>query len=276
MKTLREYKNKIHYSFFDSELFQQMEQQSKIIHDLWEEQRPNHHYDFPSHRLLTESADIIEIPLLKKESVEEKARVFFDRRTHSLAEFDCQWSKDEVFKWMNLSFGVSGEKEIPYLNKNGEPAHKTLKLRTYPSGGSMLPIELYLYLKDIEGLEEGLYKYHGDDHLIQRLKGKSALEQLEELSPITNLELEYPFSFKSTKILTFMVANYQWVFAKYGLLSKRLATIEAGHIGQNIQLAATILQKKSLPMCGFYEDKVEEFLEIDHRECRCIYMVALG
>ncbi|WP_062352655.1 SagB/ThcOx family dehydrogenase [Bacillus kwashiorkori] len=278
MKKLREYKTQIKFPFFNPHFLYRFVDEMKLTKDLWEEKRPNHQYEFPTLPQLAEGNRPIPIPSIQDltKSLDVRSQCFLNRRSYELSEFDSTWTKEELFLWINLAFGVSAEKVLEYTNKNGDVQRITKKLRTYPSGGAMLPIEIHLYIKDILGIQEGLYRYVGDQQNLELYQEKCSLEDLDNLSPLTCLNLEGTFSFKNTKILTFLVGNYQWSFAKYGLLSYRLAMIEAGHIGQNIQLVATLLKKKSLPMCAFYDDKVEDFLNITENNRNCIYMIALG
>ncbi|AST93512.1 MULTISPECIES: SagB family peptide dehydrogenase [Sutcliffiella] len=275
MKKLREYKEKINYSFFDPKTLLKMKEETRIIGDLWEEQRPSNLFDFPSESL-SENSESMEIPRLSGQSMSESAQLFLNRRSYPLPEFDSTWSKEELFTWISLSFGVSSKKDIPYVDKKGAIQQKKLKVRTYPSGGSMFSVDIYLYITNIEEVTDGLYKFKGEHHVLERKREKVELDCLHSLSPLTIPQNVYGESFNNTNILTFLVANYDRAFEKYGLLTERLAALEAGHIGQNIQLSCTMLGKKSLPMCAFYDDKVEAFLSLENEMTRCIYMVALG
>ncbi|MBF8807633.1 MAG: nitroreductase family protein [Enterococcus lacertideformus] len=73
----------------------------------------------------------------------------------------------------------------------------------------------------------------------------------------------------------FFVANYQYSFTKYGSLAYKLALLESGHMAQNAMLVATAMEKKSLPICGIFEDRVKELLSLDN-ENYVHYALVLG
>jgi len=56
----------------------------------------------------------------------------------------------------------------------------------------------------------------------------------------------------------------------------RYAFIEAGHIGQNIYLAATCLQLGCVSMGAFLDGRMNALLGIDGREEAVIYCLAVG
>jgi SagB-type dehydrogenase family enzyme len=63
---------------------------------------------------------------------------------------------------------------------------------------------------------------------------------------------------------------------KYGLRGYRFALLEAGHLGQNLLLAATALELASLPVGGVYDRRVDEFLSIDGVNESVVYAFSFG
>jgi SagB-type dehydrogenase family enzyme len=263
------------FSFFDpNELFK-MKESTRIIEDLWDECRPRATFSFPEEDEKLSDQEGAQIPIIQQTGVGEFEDTILRRRSYRLSEFEGKWSKEDLLKWARLCFGISGEKTVSYVNESG-PQTKRLQLRTYPSGGSLLPIEIHLHIRQVDGIEEGLYRLNASATHFTKTGTTISLDTLHALSPLTIPKNPYADSFAKTNVLVFLVANYERGFSKYGMLVDRLAALEAGHIAQNIQLVATSLQKKSLPMCAFYDDKVESFLSLETEMKRCLYLVALG
>ena len=63
---------------------------------------------------------------------------------------------------------------------------------------------------------------------------------------------------------------------KYGLRGYRFALLEAGHLVQTIQLAATDLGLSALPVGGFFDRRLDELVGADGLDEAAVYAVALG
>ncbi|HEX7582631.1 MAG TPA: nitroreductase family protein, partial [Gaiellaceae bacterium] len=63
---------------------------------------------------------------------------------------------------------------------------------------------------------------------------------------------------------------------KYGLRGYRFALLEAGHVVQNVLLAAAALRVAALPLGGFYDARAEKLLGVDGVDESVVYAVVLG
>ncbi|MFC1682114.1 nitroreductase family protein [Nanoarchaeota archaeon] len=62
---------------------------------------------------------------------------------------------------------------------------------------------------------------------------------------------------------------------KYGLRAYPYSLIEAGHMGQNIQLAASEIGIGSCPVSGFIDDTVKKILDLTDDEIP-VYSISVG
>ena len=63
---------------------------------------------------------------------------------------------------------------------------------------------------------------------------------------------------------------------KYGLRGYRFALLEAGHVAQNVLLAATALGLAAVPLGAFYDRRMDAFLGLDGVNESSLYAIALG
>jgi SagB-type dehydrogenase family enzyme len=63
---------------------------------------------------------------------------------------------------------------------------------------------------------------------------------------------------------------------KYGLRGYRFALLEAGHVVQNLVLAATALRLPTLPLGGWYDRRVDALVGADGLDEATVYVVLVG
>jgi nitroreductase len=52
--------------------------------------------------------------------------------------------------------------------------------------------------------------------------------------------------------------------------------LEAGHLAQNILLVAQAQGLAGQPVCGFYDDRMHDYLEVDGVDEVCLYLLVIG
>jgi SagB-type dehydrogenase family enzyme len=141
--------------------------------------------------------------------------------------------------------------------------------RTAPSGGALYPLELYVAAATVDGLEPGLYHYDPLREQIASMLGGQAIARLQRASA-------YP-DITGASAATFLLAAVFWrTRFKYGLRGYRFALLEAGHVVQNILLAATALGLGSVPLGGYYDRRADELLELDGVNDGTVYAACVG
>ena len=73
-----------------------------------------------------------------------------------------------------------------------------------------------------------------------------------------------------------MTVIYQRMRWKYQDRTYRYGLIEAGHIGQNLYLAATSMGLGACSVGAFMDDAINAMLGVDGTEEAAIYMLAVG
>lgn len=133
----------------------------------------------------------------------------------------------------------------------------------------MYPLDLFVYAAQVEGLPAGLYHYNPHRHDLAALVQDDCSRQLSD--GLVQSELAYNAIF-----LAFIVATFERSTQKYQERGYRFALIEAGHICQNLLLAAVAHDLAGMPIGGFYDASMDAFLELDGVTHATVYAVAIG
>lgn len=141
--------------------------------------------------------------------------------------------------------------------------------RPVPSGGGLYPLELYIASLNIEGIDQGLYHYHPAHH---------ALEMLSNEPPLPSLEHSFmPGSLPAGAAYVLCICGIlPRNRFKYGEVGYRLMLLEAGHLAQNVLLVAEAQGLGALPFCGFYDDRMHDYLQVDGIDEVCLYLLIIG
>lgn len=140
--------------------------------------------------------------------------------------------------------------------------------RAAPSAGALYPLEIYLAVRNVEGLEKGVYHYHPQDHMVSFvLKGNYQ-------DPLARACLSQSFV-AASPLSIIIAAEYERTTIKYGERGVRYVLIEVGHVGQNICLQAVALGLATCPVGAFTDEEVSRVLELPKRY-RPLYVLAVG
>jgi SagB-type dehydrogenase family enzyme len=141
-------------------------------------------------------------------------------------------------------------------------------LRPAPSGGALYPLELYVVALAVESLEAA--SYHSDPfrHRLERI-GQGVRAEV-------GAALVDPALAENASALVVITAMFWRSRFKYGLRGYRFALLEAGHVAQNIALAATAVRISALPLGGFYDRRVDDLVGADGLDEATVHAVLLG
>lgn len=141
--------------------------------------------------------------------------------------------------------------------------------RFYPSAGARYPIEVYVSIKNIKGLENGLYHYNVRQHSLDALLIRKDLNK-----KIARLSAQDWISKANVVIL--LSGVFYRTQIKYSERGLRHVFLEAGHLGQNIYLTAEALKLKVCAIGGFIDNKINKIIDIDGEDEGVLYILALG
>lgn len=144
-----------------------------------------------------------------------------------------------------------------------------LPLSMTPSGGARNPYEGYVYVREVEGLEPGFYHYSAMEHSLGLISRGS-------INDAAGLVGDQPWVGTMSAIV-FLCADFSRTMWKYqDNNAYRVVLIEAGHIGQNIMLAATEHGLTACPSAALSHDRIADHLQLDHDLQAPVYALMIG
>jgi SagB-type dehydrogenase family enzyme len=151
-----------------------------------------------------------------------------------------------------------------------EVTNRPATLRTVPSAGARHGFETYLLINRVDGVAPGLYRFLAVEHqlleadltpgLADRMVAACERQQLVKASAVT-------FAWSA------VVYRMAW---RYGERGYRYLHLDAGHVCQNLYLAATAIGCGACAIAAFDDEAVNRLLGLDGEEQFIIYLATVG
>lgn len=141
--------------------------------------------------------------------------------------------------------------------------------RTSPSAGALYPIDTYPIVNRVEGLKAGIYRLKPLEWELELLKaGDFSWE-------IARACLQQEMAARAAVVMAWVavVERSRW---KYRERAYRYLYLDAGHIGQNLYLAATALGLGCCTIGAFCDEDVDDLLGVDGLQETTLYLGAVG
>jgi SagB-type dehydrogenase family enzyme len=144
-----------------------------------------------------------------------------------------------------------------------------LPLKMTPSGGARNPFEAYVFVRNVERLTAGIYHYSASEHTLGLVRSSPMPWGRELLAG-------QEWTDEAAAIVV-LVACFERTMWKYSHpMAYRAVLIEAGHIGQNMMLAATRHGACAGPTAALCDDTIEEALSLHRVTQAATYALVLG
>jgi SagB-type dehydrogenase family enzyme len=143
------------------------------------------------------------------------------------------------------------------------------EFRTVPSAGALYPIETYIVVNNVEGLEKGLYHYNLRAHALEELKAADLKKETAHAALEQQMCAEAPV----VLIWTAVFSRSKW---KYGQRAYRYVYLDAGHIAQNLVLCAVSIGIGTCQVGAFFDEEVNKILGVDGVEESAVYLSVAG
>lgn len=149
------------------------------------------------------------------------------------------------------------------------PQHYTEQhLDPHPDYFDLSLIETFIAVSGVNGLDEGCYYYAPRAQELRQIRFKNFRQELHYLCLGQELG-------RDTGAVIFHTADLEMAIRKYGDRAYRYLHLDAGHLGQRLNLAAIRLGLGVSGIAGFFDDRVNEVLGIPEDEA-VLYITTLG
>ena len=160
-----------------------------------------------------------------------------------------------------LLWSTQGVKEI---------RNNVATLRTVPSAGARHAFETFLQINNVQDLEPGVYRYVALEHkLVEYIIEEGIADKIVEAS--------YDQKMVKNNAVTFIwVADVYRMTWRYVERGYRYLHIDAGHVCQNLYLAAENINAGVCAIAAFHDDIFNKLLYLDGEEQFVIYLASVG
>lgn len=198
------------------------------------------------------------IPLKAIDDIEIETCSVLDtlRKRRSRRSFNSKpLTFDELSFLLWATQGVSGPKNL---------------FRTSPSAGARHPFETYLTIFNVEGVDEGIYRYLPTEHSLLFIREDKELE--ERVIDSCNGQ-----KFAGECSVTFFWAavpeRTEW---RYGKISHKMIAIDIGHVCQNLYLASESIGAGTCGIGAYDNKEADRLLNLDGDSEFIIYIAPVG
>lgn len=142
-------------------------------------------------------------------------------------------------------------------------------LRAAPSAGALYSLDTCVAVKNVEGLEAGLYRYRPEEHALDLVRVGDLCAALARAGDGQEILRDAAAVF----VWTGVPKRITW---RYGERAWRYIYMDAGHVAENLHLAATSLGLGCCAVGAFSDAEANKVLAVDGREETVVYMSTVG
>lgn len=147
-----------------------------------------------------------------------------------------------------------------------------VRRRVTPSGGALYPLDVYVAVRDVQGLAAGLYHFDPFLHDLEVIRvndDRVAEEVAKSLG-------DYPELALTSSAVLIVTGTFWRSRFKYALRGYRFCLIEAGHLMQNALLCASAQGLGMVPLGGFHDAGIDRLVGADGVNESSIYVAPVG
>jgi len=142
--------------------------------------------------------------------------------------------------------------------------------RTVPSAGARHALETFVSVQRVDGLEPGLYRYGAIEHrLISCSQAEYSADRLASAC------LGQTMVAHSAVTFIWVADRYRMAW-RYGERGTRYLLLDAGHVCQNLYLAAEAMGAGACAIAAYDDDAVNGLLGLDGEDQLAVYLASVG
>ena len=141
--------------------------------------------------------------------------------------------------------------------------------RAAPSAGACYPLDTYLVVNRVEGLDAGLYAYNVAEATLEQRRRGDLADAIAAACLDQDMAADAAVVFAWAAVVARSKQRYQERAYRY-------IYMDAGHVGQNLHLAATALGLGCCAIGAFFDDEVNAILGLDGVRETAVYLSVVG
>lgn len=162
----------------------------------------------------------------------------------------CRSYSEEALSLRELSFLLWATQGIRYFAGR----ERQVTFRNVPSAGSRHPLETYLFVGRVEGIQPGLYHYLPAGH---ELEVWEELPEYQELLAEALCGQRFAAEAPVTFVWSAVPYRTEW---RYGLKAHKYILLDAGHVCENLYLACEAVGCGACAVGAYDQDLLDELL----------------
>lgn len=204
--------------------------------------------------------DMIKLPAPKLKSSISVEEAMLNRR--SVRDFKPDaLNLEQISQILWAAYGITKEMSSPSYLRCG--------LKTAPSAGALYPLEIYIVVGNVKGLEKGIYKYLPKGHYIMKTYNKDVRNKLAEAALGQGFIEQAPISIVYSAVFFRTTRKYR------NRGRERYVCMELGHSAQNICLQTVALNLGTCPVGAFSDLMVRNVIMMPDEE-EPLYIMPIG
>ena len=206
------------------------------------------------------TADAIYLPEPKTDGTFSVEKALTNRRSHRQF-LDKEISAENLSQILWAAYGITlPNEDYPFLRGG---------FRTAPSAGGLYPLEIYVAIGKVKGIESGVYKYFSKGHKLVKVDNEDIRKELCEAALGQKMVEEAPASIIYTAIFSRMTKKY----GQRG--QERYVCMDLGHSAENVYLQVETLGLGTCAIGAFIDEKITKVLRLPKDE-EPLYIMPIG
>lgn len=144
--------------------------------------------------------------------------------------------------------------------------------RNVPSAGNRHPFDTYLCIRNVSGIECGIYLYLPLSHQLV-CQQSLAPQELAEKIGIAALGQYFIGTAPVAFIWAAVPYRTEW---RYGAASHKVIALDAGHVCQNLYIACEAIDAGTCAIAAYHQNLMDELIGVDGKEAFVIYLAPVG
>jgi SagB-type dehydrogenase family enzyme len=168
--------------------------------------------------------------------------------------------EDQLSQILWAAYGITSPRPVAANSRDG--------LRTAPSAGALYPLEIYVIIGNVEGIEPGVYRYISEEHKIVRIIDGDVRNELSEAALGQRM-------LREASVTVFYSGVFSRTTGRYGERGIKYVYVELGHSAQNVYLQTEALGLGTCAIGAFTDSRISSLLNLPANE-EPLYLMPIG